>query len=117
MWRAFINTLAGLRHASVHEAAVREEIFALLILVPVSLLLPVSALEHLILVLGMLLVLLVELLNTAVEATVDRISLDRHPLSGHAKDLGSAAVFISLCMSLLSWIVIAGPVLLRWVRQ
>lgn len=117
MWRAFQNTLTGLRHASVHEAAVRQELIALVVLIPVSVLLPVSAVEHLILVLSMLLVLLVELLNTAVEATVDRISLDRHPLSGHAKDLGSAAVFISLCMSVLSWVVIAGPVVLRWARS
>jgi diacylglycerol kinase (ATP) len=59
----------------------------------------------------MLLVMVVELLNSAIEATVDRIGTERHPLSGLAKDLGSAAVAVALLMSIACWIVIAGPTL------
>jgi diacylglycerol kinase (ATP) len=73
--------------------------------------------ERLILVLSMMLVLLVEFVNTAIEATVDRISTERHPLAGRAKDLGSAAVLIALMMSALTWIVIVGPLMVRSVRD
>jgi diacylglycerol kinase (ATP) len=106
---------AGLRHAIRHEVAVREELIAVAILGPASAFLPVTRVEHLILVLALLLVVLVELINSSIEATVDRISQERHPLAGQAKDLGSAAVFIALVMSALSWLVIAGPVVVRWV--
>jgi diacylglycerol kinase (ATP) len=61
------------------------------------------------------LVLVVELLNSSIEAAVDRISLERHPLAGRAKDLGSAAVFTAIGLSALCWLVIAGPVVLRWL--
>jgi len=59
--------------------------------------------------------MVVELLNSALEAAVDRISSERHPLAGKAKDMGSAAVFLALAMSLLCWAVIAGPVLSAWL--
>ena len=108
---------AGFRHAFRHEAAIREELMVLAILVPVSTALPVSNLEHLILVLTMMLVVLVEFLNSAIESTVDRISLERHPLAGQAKDLGSAAVFIAVLMWGLSWLVIVGPVVIRAFRN
>jgi len=109
-------SLAGFRHAIVNEPAIREELIALVILVPVSALLPVSDIEHLILVLSMMLVVLVEFVNAAVESTVDRISTERHSLSGQAKDMASAAVFIAVMMSGLCWVVIAGPVVIRWFR-
>jgi diacylglycerol kinase (ATP) len=89
-------------------------LFACGLLVPLATLLPVSRLERLLLVLSMLLVVLAELFNSAIEAAIDRISFDRHPLSGRAKDLGSAAVAVALLMSALCWLVIAGPVLLQW---
>lgn len=110
-------TSAGFRHAIRHEVAIREELIALAILVPVSAALPVSTLEHLILVLTMMLVVLVEFLNSAIESTVDRISLERHPLAGQAKDLGSAAVLIAVLMWGLSWLVIVGPLVIRWARS
>lgn len=113
---AFRHSLLGYRHAIANESAIREELVALGILVPVSVALPVSALEHLILVLSLLLVVLVELINSAIEATVDRISLERHPLAGQAKDLGSAAVLTALLMTSITWTMIAGPVVLRWWR-
>ena len=107
--------MAGLRLALEREAAIRQELFACVLLIPAAVLLPVPAVERLLLVLSMLLVLLTEFINSAIEATIDRISLDRHPLSGLAKDLGSAAVAVALLMSALCWIVIAGPVAMRWL--
>lgn len=115
--RAFANSWAGLRNAFRTEAAVRQEVLGLIVLIPLSLMLPVSTLEHLLLVVFMLQVLLMELVNTAIEATVDRISLELHPLAGHAKDLGSAAVLVSLIMAVLCWIVIGTPVFLQWWRR
>ena len=108
-------SMAGLRHALAREAAIRQELLAFAVLTPAAVLLPVPAVERLLIVLSMLLVLLTEFVNSAIEAAIDRISLDRHPLSGQAKDLGSAAVAVALLMSALCWIVIAGPVALRWL--
>jgi diacylglycerol kinase (ATP) len=109
--------MAGLRHALQAEAALRQELFACIVLIPLALFLPVPALERLLLVLSMLLVVLTEFLNSAIEAAIDRISLERHPLSGQAKDLGSAAVAVALLMSALCWIVIAGPVAMAWLSR
>ncbi len=107
-------TFAGLRHAFRHEAAFRQELFACGLLMPLATLLPATRLERLVLVLSMLLVVMAELFNSAIEAAIDRISFARHPLSGRAKDLGSAAVAVALLMSALCWVVIAGPLLLQW---
>lgn len=109
--------MAGLRHAMQREAAIRQELLACAVLVPVAVLLPVPALERLLLVLSMLLVVLTEFLNSAIEAAIDRISLERHPLSGQAKDLGSAAVAVALLMSALCWAVIGGPPTVRWLSS
>jgi diacylglycerol kinase (ATP) len=114
--RALGCTIAGWRHAFAHEAAFRLEAFACSVFVPLATLLPVGRLDRLVLVLSMLLVLLAELLNSAIEAAIDRISLERHPLSGRAKDLGSAAVGVALVMCALCWLVIAGPVLFDRLR-
>ena len=108
---------AGVKHAVRNEAAIRQELMALAVLVPLSTLLPVGDIEHLILVLSMMFVVLVEFLNSSIEAAVDRISLERHPLAGQAKDMGSAAVGIAVLMSGLCWVVIATPVVLRWVHR
>lgn len=111
-WRC---SVAGLRHAFGHEAAFRQEVIAFAVLAPLAIWLPVPAVERLLIVASMLLVMVVELLNSAVEATVDRISLDRHPLSGQAKDLGSAAVTVALLISALCWSVFGWPVLAGWL--
>ncbi|HZW73044.1 MAG TPA: diacylglycerol kinase [Caldimonas sp.] len=108
---AFRNSIAGLRHAVRNEAAFRQELIAAALLFVPALVLPVARVERLVLILSMLLVMVVELLNSAIEATVDRIGPERHPLSGLAKDLGSAAVAIALVMSIACWVVIAGPTL------
>jgi diacylglycerol kinase (ATP) len=112
-WR---QSIAGLRQAVRGEAAFRQELIGALVLVPLAMLLPVTTLERLILVLSILNVLAIELLNSAIEATVDRISIERHPLAGQAKDMGSAAVLVALAMSALCWIVISGPLVVAWLR-
>lgn len=105
-------SVAGFRYALKNEASIRQELLALAVLTPVSVALHVSRLEHLVLVVSMLLVLMVEFLNSAIEAAVDRVSLEEHPLAGQAKDLGSAAVFISLLIWGASWAAIVGPLLI-----
>lgn len=88
------------------EAAFREEVIMCLILIPVAFWLDVSAMERLLMIVSLLLVLLVELLNSAIEAVVDRVSTAHHPLSGQAKDMGSAAVLISIVIAVLTWVTV-----------
>ena len=107
-------SIAGFRHATRHEAAFQQEVLLFLLLLPAAVLLPVPTLDRLVIVLSMLLVIVIELLNSAIEATVDRISIERHPLAGQAKDMGSAAVFLTLVMSAACWVAIAGPVIAHW---
>ncbi len=113
-WR---HSIAGFRHATRSEAAFRQELFGAVVLVPVALVLPIARTERLVLVLSILFVLVVELLNSAIEATVDRISAEHHPLAGQAKDMGSAAVFVALAMAALAWVVLVGPVLAPWLAS
>ncbi|WP_417908836.1 diacylglycerol kinase [Candidatus Electronema sp. PJ] len=98
-------SLAGLATAW-QETAFRQEIYALCILVPLAFVLGQGGIEHAVLLGSLLLVLIAELLNTAVEAAIDRIGPERHPLSGRAKDLASAAVFIALLNAALVWLLI-----------
>lgn len=100
-------SMAGLAVAWRGEEAFRQEATLAIVLVPLALWLGQSHLERLLLVGSWLLVMIVEILNTAVEATVDRISDERHTLSGQAKDLGSAAVFLSLLLAGLVWGTVA----------
>jgi len=109
--QAFFNSLAGLADAWTHESAFRQEILLAAVLVPVALLLPVGTGERALLVAVTLLVLVVELLNSSVEAAIDRISFDQHSLSKRAKDIGSAAVFVSLCLMSLVWLIVVLPLL------
>ena len=96
-------TLRGLRAAWTHEEGFRTECLLLLVLTPAAAWLASDALQFVLLVGCCLLVIVTELLNSAIEAVVDRVGLDPHPLSGQAKDLGSAAVFVSLMLVLLVW--------------
>ncbi|MCY1398179.1 Diacylglycerol kinase [compost metagenome] len=96
----------GLRAAFTGEAAFRQLVMLNAVLIPVAFLLDVSRVERAILIAVCLLALIVELLNSAIEAAIDRISLDRHPLSKNAKDMGSAAQFVALSMIGLVWAVI-----------
>lgn len=110
IWRAFFYSIAGFSAAIKHEHAFRQELFLAVILFPFAILLPLTLTERAMLIATLLLVLVVELLNSAVEAVVDRVSLDNHDLSKRAKDLGSAAVFLSCVIVLVVWGCIIGPV-------
>jgi diacylglycerol kinase (ATP) len=96
VWNALHYSVAGLREALRCEDAFRQEALLASILVPLSLFLPVSGTGRALMIGSVLLVLIVELVNSAIEAAVDRISLDRHHLSKRAKDIGSAAVLLAL---------------------
>lgn len=103
---AFGYSMHGLRAAYRLEDAFRQEVVLAALLIPVALLLSVEASARALLLASVMLVLIVELLNSAIEAAVDRISLDDHELAKVAKDIGSAAVLLSLaCMSMV-WIVV-----------
>ena len=106
---AFFNSLAGLQDAWRHESAFRQEILMAVVLVPIACIAPVSPVERALLIGSMLLVIIVELLNTSVEAAIDRISFDHHSLSKRAKDIGSAAVFVSLVLLAVVWALILLP--------
>jgi diacylglycerol kinase (ATP) len=106
MWNALFYSLAGLRAAFRHEDAFRQEVLLAVILIPSALLLPASGLGKALMIAAVLLVLIVELLNSAVEAAVDRISLENHLLAKRAKDIGSAAVFISLVNVPAVWLLV-----------
>jgi len=103
----------GLGHAIRNEAAFRQELMACCVLVPLALWLPLGLVEKLLLLGAIALVLIMEIINSAIEAVVDRISLERHPLAGRAKDLGSAAVFIAVIWGAVVWLSLAGPALWR----
>jgi diacylglycerol kinase (ATP) len=106
VWNALFYSLAGLRAAIRHEDAFRQEALLAVILIPIALLLPVSAVGKSMMIASVLLVLIVELLNSAVEAAVDHTSLDHHQLAKRAKDIGSAAVLISLLNVVFVWLLI-----------
>lgn len=110
-------SIQGIRAAWRHEAAFREELSAAIVLLPAAILLPVPAAERVLLIACTLLVPLVEILNSAIEACVDRFGNEIHPLSGRAKDMGSAAVLFALIIAAAAWIGIAGPVLWSWLRS
>lgn len=98
----------GLRSAWRHEAAFRQEVILLLIGAPLALLLGRSLVEQILLIASLVLVLIVELLNSAIEAVVDRIGPEHHELSGRAKDIGSAAVFVALLAAGALWLAVLG---------
>ena len=99
-------SLDGLRAAFTGEAAFRQLVLLNVILVPLTFFLNVSRVEQAVLIAVCLLALIVELINSAIEAAIDRISLDRHPLSKNAKDMGSAAQLVAMTMIGIVWAVI-----------
>lgn len=106
LWRAFGNSGKGFRGAFREEAAFRQELGLAVLLFPLGLWLGENGVERALLVGPIFIVLIVELLNSAVEATVDRIGLERHKLSGLAKDIGSAAVFASFALLATVWALV-----------
>jgi len=104
--RAFGSTFRGFAAAWREEEAFRQECLLGAVVVPLGLWLGATGVERALLVGPMFLVLAIELINSAVEATVDRIGLERHPLSAIAKELGSAAVFVAFALLALNWILV-----------
>ncbi|MFM0335824.1 diacylglycerol kinase [Paraburkholderia fungorum] len=115
-WHAMKNSLAGFRVAIREESAFRQELTLAAILIPCGVLVPVEPVSRVLLLGSVLLVLIVELLNSSVEAAIDRISLERHELSRRAKDLGSAAVMVALGMCLMTWGLLVGPLVVHWIK-
>ena len=106
IWNAFNYSLSGLRAAFLNEDAFRQECLLAVVLIPIALLLPLPGIDRALMIGSVLLVLIVELINSAIEAAIDRISLDHHQLSKRAKDLGSAAVLIALINVLITWTLV-----------
>lgn len=109
IFSAFAYSMAGLCAAWRSEHAFRQELFVTVIAAIVALCLPLPAWQKVLLIAVFVLVLIVELINSAIEAVVDRISLERHPLSKNAKDFGSAAVLLTFMLALVTWILILWP--------
>jgi len=105
-FRAAINSWNGLIYAYKEESAFRQELALSLILIPLAIYLPVTPIEKILLITSVILVLIIELLNSSVEAAIDRISFEVHDLSKRAKDFGSAAVMLALLLCALTWTII-----------
>lgn len=103
IFNAFFYSADGLSAAYRNEDAFRQEVWLAVVLIPLALLVDVGLPAKALMIASVLLVLIVELLNSAIEAAIDRISLERHTLSKRAKDIGSAAVLISLLNVALVW--------------
>ena len=99
-------SVQGFSAAFHHEEAFRQEVFCALVMVPLALLLPVGGTGKALMIGSVLLVLIVELVNSAIEATIDRISLENHRLAKRAKDLGSAAVALAIVNTVIVWLLV-----------
>jgi diacylglycerol kinase (ATP) len=103
VWNAFFYSLEGFKAAWKHEDAFRQESLLAIVLIPLVFFLADAPMARALMIASVLLVLIVELINSAIEATVDRISLENHALAKRAKDIGSAAVLIALINVLVVW--------------
>jgi diacylglycerol kinase (ATP) len=106
---AFFNSMKGFKASWMHEEAFRQEVYLFAVAAPLALWLGENGIEKALLLGSVLLVLIVELLNTGIEIVVDRISFERHELSGRAKDVGSAAVLLSLLLAGVVWAAVLLP--------
>ncbi len=106
IWNALFYSLDGLAAAFKHEDAFRQEVLLALILIPIAIYMPVGGMGKALMVASVLLALIVELLNSGLEAVTDRISLEDHVLAKRAKDLGSAAVMLSLVNVPVVWLLL-----------
>ena len=109
LWNATRNSARGLQAALRNETAFRQASVAFVILTPIGIWLGTTGVERAMLVGSLLLMLIVELLNSGIETVVDRISAERHPLSGLAKDIASAAVGLAILGVILTWVLILWP--------
>ena len=112
-WQASKNSWSGLVFAVREESAFRQELTLTACLIPLALLLPFGAVERLLLIGSVVLVLIIELLNSSIEAAIDRISFEHHGLSKRAKDDGSAAVMLALLVCAMVWITLIYRLLAR----
>lgn len=103
---ATVYSVKGLTAAFKSEAAVRQELLALIILIPIALYIDVTLTERLLLIFSLILVLITELLNSAIEVLADRVSTETNVLIGKSKDIASAAVFVSILLALATWAAI-----------
>ena len=106
---ATLYSIAGFKAAFSNEEAFRQIVWINIILIPISFFVDVSRVEQALMIGVCLLAIIIELLNSAIEAVVDRISLDQHPLSKNAKDMGSAAQFVGLSIIVVVWLLILIP--------
>jgi diacylglycerol kinase (ATP) len=106
IWNALFYSFDGLKAAYRHEDAFRQEVWLAAVLIPLAFFLPASGTGKALMIASVLVVLIVELLNSAVEATVDRVSLEHHRLAKRAKDIGSAAVLFSLINVVVVWLLV-----------
>lgn len=104
---AFVNSCKGFKATWVNEQAFRQEVMLLAVAIPLSFIVGETALEQLLLVAVVVLLMLVELLNSAIESVVDRVGLEHHELSGRAKDQASAAVLLATVLAVGTWLVLA----------
>ncbi|MEJ2632105.1 MAG: diacylglycerol kinase [Acidihalobacter sp.] len=104
--KSFVYSWRGLRAAFTHEEAFRQELVLAALLVPLALWLGHDGVQRALLAASVILVLIVELLNSAIEAAIDRFGGERHPLSARAKDMASAAVFLSFINAAVIWAVV-----------
>lgn len=100
------NSWHGLIFAFKEESAFRQELVLLLVLSPIAILLPVGLLDKALMICSLIMVLVIELLNSSVEAAIDRISFEHHDLSKRAKDFGSAAVMLALLIAFVIWVAV-----------
>jgi diacylglycerol kinase (ATP) len=112
-WHAAKNSWRGLVFAFKEESAFRQELSLFIVLTPIALVLPVSLFEKAVLICSLVLVMAVELLNSSVEAAIDRISFEHHDLSKRAKDFGSAAVMLALLISFILWVCVCLPLFMK----
>lgn len=111
IFSAFFYSAEGFKSAWKNEHAFRQELVIVIPGIIVALLLPVSAVQKLMLIAVLVWIIIIELINSAIEAVVDRVSLERNPLSKNAKDFGSAAVLLTCVLAVATWAVILYPVL------
>jgi diacylglycerol kinase (ATP) len=112
-WHAAKNSWRGLVFAFKEESAFRQELSLFIVLTPIALVLPVSLFEKAVLICSLVLVMAIELLNSSVEAAIDRISFEHHDLSKRAKDFGSAAVMLALLISFILWVCVCLPLFMK----
>jgi diacylglycerol kinase (ATP) len=112
-WHAAKNSWRGLVFAFKEESAFRQELSLFIVLTPIALVLPASLFEKAVLICSLVLVMAIELLNSSVEAAIDRISFEHHDLSKRAKDFGSAAVMLALLISFILWVCVCLPLFMK----